>query len=148
MLHGFGRSKLFLESAFGAIYRDVSGKEYIDCVAGNNGDALVGHNHPKLVQAITNQAESLIAAPISAIIPKRIELAEKLVKVMPKGLGKVFFTNGGSEAVETALKGAMRITGKKEVISLYHAYHGSTIGCSSLGHPWYKEGYPIVPGFR
>lgn len=148
IIHGIGKTSIILTKGKGALVWDVTGKEYIDCFSQTAGVLGVGHCHPKVVRAIKDQAEKLAHTLPSIINIPKVELAEKLTKIMPSKLSKYFFVSGGSEAVETALKGAMRITGKKEVISLYFGYHGGTIACLSLGQPWHREGYPTVPGFR
>ncbi len=135
-------------SANGTLVKDISGREYIDAISSTAGPLGIGHTHPKVVEAVKKQVEKLSHTFMGNVTVERIELAEKLTKIMQSKLSKYFFTSGGSEAVETALKGAMKISKKKEVISLYLAYHGGTIATLSLGQQCHREGYPTVPGFR
>ena len=95
----------------GAVLWDINGREYIDCMGGY-GVSLVGHCHPKVVKAIREQAEKLITCHGSLYNDKRAELLEKLVKIAPTGLDKAFLCNSGAEAVECALKLAVKNTGK------------------------------------
>jgi len=150
VVHGWGFNPVVLVEAHGSIVKDINGKEYIDCISQTAGPVGIGHNHPKVVAALKKYLDSggILHSFKGAVNIPRVELAEKLSKITPRGLNKIYFTSGGSEAVETAVKGAMRITKKKEVISFQLGYHGGTIACLSLGQPWHREGVPIVPGFR
>lgn len=132
----------------GCILKDPSGKEYVDCGSGTFGPAMIGHCHPRLVEAIKKQSEKLIHPLTICVNVPRVELAEKLAKITPPKLTKSYFASGGGEAVEAAIKGAMRITGKREVVSVYNAYHGSSFALMSLGQPWHRRLYPQMPGFR
>ncbi|MBS7604849.1 MAG: aspartate aminotransferase family protein [Candidatus Bathyarchaeia archaeon] len=114
----------------GAILYDIDGREYIDCMGGY-GVSLVGHCHPKIVSAIKEQCERLIACHGSLYNDKRAELLEKLVEIAPRGLSKVFLCNSGAEAVECAIKVAVKYTGKSEIISMVRGFHGKTIGALS-----------------
>jgi len=98
---------------------------------GGYGVSLVGHCHPKIVSAIKEQCERLIACHGSLYNDKRAELLEKLVEIAPRGLSKVFLCNSGAEAVECAIKVAVKYTGKSEIISMVRGFHGKTIGALS-----------------
>lgn len=148
IIHGWGYTPVVLVEGKGAIVKDLDGKEYIDCICQTAGPLGIGHSHPKVVAAIKKQVEKISHTFMGTINIPRVELAEKLSKIMPHKMTKFYFTSGGSESIETALKGAMKITKKKEVISLYLAYHGGTIACLSLGQPWHRDWLPTVPGFR
>jgi len=115
----------------GALLYDLNGKEYIDCMGGY-GVSLVGHCNPKVVEAIKRQSEKLIACHASLYNDARAVLLEKLVSVAPKGLEKVYLGNSGAEAVECALKLAVKYTGRSEVVSMMRGYHGKTSGALSL----------------
>ena len=115
----------------GALLYDANGKVYIDCMGGY-GVSLVGHCHPKVVEAIKEQCEKLIACHGSLYNDKRAELLEKLVEIAPKGLNKVFLCNSGAEAVECAIKAAVKYTGKSEIISMVRGFHGKTLGALSV----------------
>lgn len=134
----------------GAILYDVDGRAYIDCMGGY-GTSLVGHCHPKVVSAIKEQCERLIACHGSLYNDKRAELAEKLVKIAPKGLDSLFLCNSGAEAVECAIKIAIKYTGKSEIISMVRGYHGKTLGAlSATWNPKYREPFKnlLNPNFK
>ncbi|RLF11337.1 MAG: aspartate aminotransferase family protein [Thermoprotei archaeon] len=131
----------------GAKVWDDEGKEYVDCVAGY-GAALVGHCNPRVVEAIKRQCEKLIACHGSLYNDARAEYLDKLVKVLPKGLTKVYFCNSGAEAVEAAIKIAWKATGKRVIVSMMRGYHGKTLGALTL--TWgqkYREPFEPLPSF-
>ncbi|MBS7623958.1 aspartate aminotransferase family protein [Candidatus Bathyarchaeota archaeon] len=128
----------------GATLYDAKGRSYIDCMGGY-GVSLVGHCHPKVVKAIKEQCERLIACHGSLYNDKRAELLEKLAKISPKGLSKVFLCNSGAEAVECAIKLAVKYTGKHEIISMVRGYHGKTLGAlSATWNPKYREPFKHI----
>jgi len=125
----------------GATVWDANGKEYIDCMS-SYGVSLVGHCHPKVVAAIKEQSERLISCHSSYYNDKRAELLEKIVKIGPKGLSRVFFCNSGAESVECALKAAAKYTEKTEIISMTRGFHGKTLGALSATHnPKYRGAF-------
>jgi len=148
VIHGWGYSPIVLVEGKGAIVKDINGKEHIDAISMMAGPTSIGSSHPKVIEAVKKQVEKISLTFSGSINIPRVELSEKLAKITPPKLTKFFYACGGSEAIETALKGAMKITGKKEVISLYNAYHGGTLATLSLGQPCHREGFPTIPGFR
>lgn len=148
VIHGLGYSPVVLVEAEGLIVRDINGKEYIDGISQMAGVSSVGNSHPKIVKTVKKQVETLASAPCSAVNIPRVELSEKLAKITPSKLNKFFYACGGSEAMETAIKGAIKIKGKKEVIALQKGFHGNSLALLSLGPPYQRKGYPIMPGFR
>jgi len=136
--------------AKGSIIEDVDGNLIIDFFAGV-GVQNVGHCHPKVVQAIKEQAEKFIhIAGTDYYYENQVELAEKLAKTVPGRMPrKVFFTNSGSESVEAALKVAKQATKRQTFVGFISAFHGRTMG--SLGvtasKPVHREGFfPFMPG--
>ncbi|MBM7649864.1 4-aminobutyrate aminotransferase/(S)-3-amino-2-methylpropionate transaminase [Bacillus ectoiniformans] len=137
-------TQIYVESAEGALIKDVNGKEYID-FAGGIGIQNIGHNHPKVVEAIQNQVSKFIhtcfhVAPYESYI----ELAEKLNALTPGNFEKkTMFVNSGSEAVENAIKIARKYTGKPGVVSFDRGYHGRTLLTLSLTSKVvpYKKGF-------
>ncbi len=115
----------------GARIWSIDGREYVDCMGGY-GVALVGHCHPRIVEAIRKQSEKLIVCHGSIYNDARAEFLEKLISIAPKGLDKVFLSNSGAEAVEAALKIARKYTGRKVFVSMMGGYHGKTIGALSV----------------
>jgi len=87
----------------GAKVWDDEGREYVDCVAGY-GAAIVGHCNPRVVKAIKEQCERLLACHCSCYNDVRAKYLKKLVSVLPKGLTRVYLCNSGAEAIEAAIK--------------------------------------------
>jgi acetylornithine/LysW-gamma-L-lysine aminotransferase len=149
MANVFAKKNLVLTRGKGAVVWDVNGKEYIDCT-GSYGVALLGHSHPKVVQAVCEQAPKLISCHASFYNDKRSEFLQKLIALAPNGLTKAFLSNSGAEAVECALKLARKFTGKPEIIAFMGAFHGKTLG--ALSATWdkkYREPFlPLVPEIK
>lgn len=134
----------------GAVLYDINGKEYIDCMGGY-GVALVGHCHPKVVEAIHEQSARLITCHGSFYNDKRAELLEKLVEIAPNGLNRVFLSNSGAESVECALKLAAKHTSKREFIGMVRGFHGKTLGAlSATWNPKYRKPFKhlLIPNFK
>jgi acetylornithine/LysW-gamma-L-lysine aminotransferase len=145
----FSKRPVVLTRGKGALVWDINGKEYVDCST-SYGVALLGHCHPKVVAAIQAQAERLITCHGCYYNDKRAEFVEKLVRITPKGLDKVFLSNSGAESVECAIKLARKYTGKPEIIALMGSFHGKTMG--ALSATWdkkYREPFmPLVPEIK
>lgn len=119
---------LYVESACGAVIRDVEGREYID-FAGGIAVMNVGHSHPRVVAAIKDQAEKFTHTcfMVTPYAPA-VRLAEKLCRVTPgKFAKKALFVNSGAEAVENAVKIARYYTRRPAIIVFENAYHGRTL---------------------
>lgn len=144
----YAKRPIVISQGRGASLWDIDGKEYIDCT-GSYGQCVVGYGHPRIVEAIKEQAEKLSSCHGYAYNEARAKLAEKLVEISPKGLDRVFFSNSGAEAVECALKLARKYTGKRGTVAMVGAYHGKTMG--ALSATWnrkYREPFqPLLPGF-
>jgi beta-alanine--pyruvate transaminase len=135
----FKQSPRLLTRADGMFFRDDKGREVLDGIAGL-WCVNAGHNRPHIVQAIQQQAAELdFAPPFQMGHPKAFELAERLAQLTPAGLNRVFFTNSGSESVETALKMAIayhRVRGeasRTRLIGRERGYHGVNFGGISVG---------------
>ena len=131
----------------GRYFWDYEGKRYLDFAAQLVNLAL-GHQHPRLVAAIKAQADRLCTIAPSLANDKRSELARLVAEVMPGDLNHTFFTNGGAEANENAIKLARWVTGRDKIVVRYRSYHGATAAAvSATGDPrrWFAE--PGVPGF-
>jgi adenosylmethionine-8-amino-7-oxononanoate aminotransferase len=138
----------------GAYVWDQHGKRYLDGLAGLF-TSQIGHGRTELAQAGAKQAETLAYFPLWTYAhPRAIELADRVASYAPGDLNRVFFTTGGSEAVESAWKLArqyFRMTGQPQrakVISRYIAYHGTSMGALSItGIPELRIPFePLVPG--
>ena len=132
----------------GASLFDADGVEYLDCSSGH-GVANLGHAHPKIAEALYNQASTLITLFESFPNDQRATLMERLAGLIP-GLDRVFFCNSGTESVEAAIKFARISTGRKNVVAAMRAFHGRTYGSlSATFNKKYREGFePLVPGFN
>jgi len=127
---------------------DDQGNEYIDLASGISV-ANVGHCNPKVVEAITKQANTLITCANTFYNDAKAIFLEKLFSVAPKNLTKAFLTNSGTEAIEAAIKFARANTKKTKFIAAMKGFHGRTYGALSAT---YKKEYrdifePLVPGF-
>jgi len=132
----------------GAWLWDADGRRYLDF---GSGIAVTntGHCHPRVVAAITAQAETLIHTSVVAHPTGMIRLAERLGRLTPfMAEPQVFFCNSGAEAVDGSLKMARKVTGKPGVIAFRRAFHGRTLAATSLttAKGKYREGYePLLP---
>jgi len=132
--------------ADGVYFWDADGKRYID-FASQLMNVNIGHQHPKVVQAIQEQAARLCYVyPGMATEPKG-RLAEMLAGVTPGNLRKTFFCLSGAEANENAIKIARAYTGRRKIIARYRSYHGATHGAIALtGDPRRNPAEPTMPG--
>jgi 4-aminobutyrate aminotransferase/(S)-3-amino-2-methylpropionate transaminase len=139
----------YAESAKGALIRDVEGKEFID-FAGGIGVMNVGHSHPKVINAIKDQADKFTHTCFMVMpYAQPVELARKLSKSTPGSFAKtVLFINSGAEAVENAVKIARYYTERPAVIAFENGYHGRTLLTMTLTSKVkpYKFGFgPFAP---
>lgn len=104
---------------------DADGKEYIDFESGQVCTSI-GHCHPEYTRAIIEQAQTLVQTGSGYTSPARVMLAKKLAEIMPGELECSYFACTGSEATEAALRLAKLYTGRSEIVSLVHGYHGIT----------------------
>ena len=135
----FKKAPRLLSRAAGMHYWDDSGRQVLDGVAGL-WCVNAGHARPRIVQAIQQQAAEMdFCPPFQMAHAKAFELAERVAQIAPAGMGKVFFTNSGSEAVDTALKMALayhRVRGdaaRTRLIGRERGYHGVNFGGISVG---------------
>ncbi|MEY2626868.1 MAG: hypothetical protein RJB08_627 [Actinomycetota bacterium] len=130
----------------GAWFWDDAGRRYLD-FSSQLVNVNIGHQHPKLVAAIKEQADRLCTiAPIHAN-DARSEAARLICEVAPGDLNMVFFTNGGAEATENAMRMARVHTGRHKVLTTYRSYHGATGGAIQLtGDPRRWPSEPAMPG--
>jgi len=145
----FSKKQIAIAKGKGSLFWDARGKEYIDCMS-NYGVSLVGHSHPKIIEAIRKQSELLISCHGSLYNEARSVFLEKLFRITPKGIDKAFLSNSGAESVECAIKLARKFKEKHEIIAMMGAYHGKTFG--ALSATWdqkYRKAFePLVPGFN
>ncbi|MCC7538662.1 MAG: aminotransferase class III-fold pyridoxal phosphate-dependent enzyme [Deltaproteobacteria bacterium] len=132
--------------AKGVYFWTPEGKRFLDF----NSQLMsvnVGHGDPRIIAAIAKQAEQLAYANPYLAHEPRARLGKKLAELLPGDIDHVFFTNGGAEANENAVKIARQYTGRQKVLARYRSYHGGTAGAATLtGDPrrWVAE--PGIPG--
>lgn len=133
----------------GSCFKDVNGKEYIDCLGGF-GIFNVGHRHPKVIETVQNQLKRQALHTQDLLDPLRAMLAKILADITPGDLKYSFFTNSGTESVEAALKLAKMQSDKTTFISTTRAFHGKSLGSlSSTAKGVFRKPFlPLIPGFR
>ncbi|MGZ6741075.1 MAG: acetylornithine transaminase [Nocardioides sp.] len=147
LMNTFGPPKATLVRGEGAHVWDADGKEYVDLLGGIAVNAL-GHNHPALVGAVTDQLSTLGHVSNFFATGPQVELAERLLGLLgPAGsTGKVFFTNSGAEANEAAFK-LSRLTGRTHVVAAEGGFHGRTMGALALtSKEAYRTPFEPLPG--
>ena len=139
-------SPIVVAGAEGSWFWDENGKRYLD-FSSQLVNVNIGHQHPKLVAAIKEQAERLCTiAPFHAN-DARSEAARLIAERAPGDLNMVFFTNGGAEATENAMRMARLHTGRHKVLTTYRSYHGATAGAiQATGDPRRWPSEPSMPG--
>lgn len=138
-----GLNPIPIEKAEGVYLYDFNGTRYAD-MSSQLVNLNLGHGNRAIVEAIQKQAEQYCYLSPSYGSEPRGELARMIIELMPDNMGKVFFTNGGADANENAVKMARMYTGRQKVFSRYRSYHGSTFGAGNLtGEP---RRYPLEPG--
>ena len=130
----------------GSIVRDVNGKEYLDFNSGQMCGAL-GHNHPRIVQALHESCETLIHSHMSMFNDKEIILAARLAEITPEGMDRSMFLTSGSDSNEAAMAIAKRYTGGYEIASPAVSFHGMNDSTRAVTFSGWHEGYgPYAPG--
>lgn len=134
--------------AKGSYIYDTSGKAHLDFVAGVSACGL-GHCHPKIVEAIQKQTETYMHVMVYGeyIQKPAVDYTKLLASLLPHPLETTYLVNSGTEAIEGALKLARRHTGRTQIISAHHAYHGNTMGSLSImGYEERKSVFrPLLP---
>jgi len=132
---------LVIESAEGCYVWDFEGNRYLD-FSSQLVNTNIGHQHPKVIAAIAAQAGKLTTIAPQHANEARGQAAERLTSLAPDGFSKVFFTNGGADANENAIRMARLHTGRDKVLTFYRSYHGNTgAAITSTGDPrrWPNE---------
>lgn len=132
-------------AARGCYVVDADGKQYLDFTSGYFVN-VVGHSHPRIIAAAKAQLDQVSQVSGRHTTPALIALAERLIELSPASLERVFFTTGGSESTEFALKLARQYTGKPYVAVLDNAFHGLTLGAlAACGSEKYRKtaGVPL-----
>jgi taurine--2-oxoglutarate transaminase len=138
---------LVVDRAKGIYFWDVDGKRYMDF----NSQLMcvnIGHGDARVINAIKAQMDQVCyVAPTTSTTAARAELGRLLQEITPGNLTKAFFTNGGAEANENAIKIARWVTGRHKIVARYRSYHGATAGAITLtGDPRRWAAEPGIPG--
>jgi acetylornithine/N-succinyldiaminopimelate aminotransferase len=140
-----------ISHAKGSFIYDTNNIEYLDFIAGVSANTL-GHNHPKISQAIKNQVDAYSHVMVYGefIQQPQVSLTKLLAQNLPKPLETVYLTNSGTEATEGALKLAKRYTGRSEIIAAKNSYHGNTQGSMSVcGVEEQNSAFrPLIPNIK
>lgn len=140
---------LVIDRGEGSYIWDTSGRRYLDWVQGIAVNAL-GHCHPRVVGAIKAQVDKLLTASFNMVnYETTLQWAERIAEVAPGDLSTTFFSNGGAEAIDGAIKLAKAYTGRPGIIAFKGSFHGRTIGATSVtaSNAKYRKGYdPLVAG--
>ena len=132
--------------AAGAHFWDEKGRRWLD-FSSQLVNVNVGHQHPKLIAAIQAQAETLCTVAPYHANAATSEAARLIAELAPGDLNRVFFTNGGAEAVENAIRMARLHTGRHKILAAYRSYHGATAGAiAATGDPRRWPSEPGAPG--
>jgi len=134
--------------AEGTCFYDADGRRYLDFTCGI-GVTNTGHCHPRVVEAIQQQAGQMIFGQINIVIPPpTIELAEKLNEITPPSIDRFFFSNSGAEAVEASVKLARHATGRRNIIVMQGSFHGRTHQTMAMttSKYVYRHNYQPLPG--
>jgi taurine--2-oxoglutarate transaminase len=135
-----------VEKAEGIFFWDTDGKRYYD-FSSQLMNTNIGHQHPKVVQAIQEQATKLCFVHPGNTTEVRARLGKKLAEVTPGNLKKTFFALGGAEANENAIKLARFYTGRHKILARYRSYHGATHGSIALTGDYRRLAVePAMPG--
>ncbi len=132
---------LVLAGGQGCYVWDFDGHRYLD-FSSQLVNTNIGHQHPRVIKAIAEQAARLTTIAPQHANEARGQAAQRLIALAPDGFGKVFFTNGGADANENAIRMARLHTGRDKVLSFYRSYHGNTgAAITSTGDPrrWPNE---------
>ena len=127
-----GLIPLNIERAKGLYLYTREGKKILD-FSSQLMNVNIGHGHPKVAEAVAKQMAELSYVHPGMITEARGKLSKKLSEITPGTLNRTFFTNGGTEAVEHAMKLARLHTGRHKIITLYQSYHGATYGALTAG---------------
>ena len=134
--------------AIGATVKDRSGRPYIDCIGGY-GNLNVGHNHPRVVEAVISALQSGRPFGWPFISQAHVQLVEMLTELVPNGLDRCLIVNSGAEAVDSVLKLVRLATGRSGVVCCHGGWHGFTLGALSVSEPEMCRSFgPLLPGVR
>ena len=141
----YGQLPFVPERSSGCDIFTKDGRQILD-LYGGHAVAALGYGHPRLLDAIAEQSEKLLFQSNAVALDIRADAAEKLIRVAPESLQRVFFVNSGAEANENALRMACMTTGRKRVLAITQGFHGRTAAAAAVtwnSDRWY--GFPCRP---
>ena len=142
-----GLNPIVVERAEGIYIYDKEGNRYAD-MSSEQVNVNAGYANKEMTEAIKAQLDKYAYVQGSWGAEPRAKLAKSIINRLPDCFGKIFFTNGGADANENAIKIARMYTGRFKVMSQYRSYHGSTFGAGNLtGEPRHFALEPAIPGF-
>jgi acetylornithine/N-succinyldiaminopimelate aminotransferase len=145
LMNTYGPPRRVLVRGEGCYVWDEDGRRYLDLLGGLAVNVL-GHGHPALVAAVTEQLRTLGQVSNFFATPLQVALAERLLEISCADGGRVFFANSGTEALEAAFKMARR-TGRSAIVAATGGFHGRTMGSLALtGKPAIREPFAPLPG--
>lgn len=127
-----GLNPIMVQQAKGSYLYDYDGKRYLD-FSSQLMNVNIGHGHPKVAEAVAHQMAEVSYVTPSCATKVRGDLGKKLAEIAPGDLNKTFFTLGGAESIENAIKIARLYTGRHKVITRYRSFHGASYGAMSAG---------------
>jgi 2,2-dialkylglycine decarboxylase (pyruvate) len=144
--YGMPFAPRLIAKARGTLIWDTNGCEILDFTSGQMC-ATIGHNHPRIVEAIHEACEGALHLFSGMLSPPVVALSQRLAALLPRHLSKALFLSTGGEANEAALKMAKLHTGKFEIVGYTGAWHGMTSGARSVNYVAGRQGYgPMMPG--
>jgi len=147
----FNKTPISIERGEGICVWDEDGNRYMDFTAGW-GVTCLGHAHPVITEALAAQSRKIMQNPNSGVTysPARAKLIALLMKILPEGLTRIFFSNSGAEANDASIKLARKATGRLDVVSTDLSFHGRTIStASATGQEKHRDKFkPLMPNYR
>jgi acetylornithine/N-succinyldiaminopimelate aminotransferase len=147
----FKKIPVSIERGEGIYVWDEEGRRYLDFTSGW-GVTCLGHAHPRITEALVEQAGKIIQNPNSGLTysPARARLLSLLADILPRPLTRIFFTNSGAEANDAAIKLVRKVTGRRDIISTEKSFHGRTISTASATGQMHHRGTlnPLLPNHR
>ena len=135
IMQTWDQAGLVLTEGKGVKVKDAWGKEYIDCTS-QAWTLSVGYSHPQVIQAVQEQLTKIVQTFASVHNVPQVMLAKKLVELTPPEFTKVAFTLSGADAIEGAMRLAMRYTGGQDFVTLYQGYHGRTFAATAMSYTY------------
>ena len=152
LIHGLGYDPTIIVKSSGSTFIDSQGNEILDMFSSLAGATQIGHSHPRIVATIKDMLDRQMHTLASFVTPPRALLAKKVSEIAPGDMKDnclSIFATTGCEALEQAIKMAVQTTGKREIVSTYHSFHGAGLGTMSLTGQSFARNYKVpYPGLH